>query len=144
MEKVNFFTEDVSFTIDDETIYTKWFNDVISSKDKILGNINFIFCSDDHLLEINKEYLNHDYYTDIITFDYTDKGIVSGDLFISLDRVKDNGEKLNQPFINELNRVMVHGVLHLLGYQDSSDELKQKMRALEDECLKKLKVDDAS
>lgn len=144
MEKVNFFTEDVSFTIKNEAIYTKWFEDVISSRNKILGNINFIFCSDDHLLEINKEYLNHDYYTDIITFDYTDRGIVSGDLFISLDRVKDNGKELNQPFINELNRVMVHGVLHLLGYKDSSDELKQEMRALEDECLKKLKLDDAS
>ncbi len=144
MEKINFFSEDITFEIHNPSIYQKWIEDVITSKEKIPGNINFIFCSDEHLLNINIEYLNHDYYTDIITFDYTENAIISGDLFISIDRVKDNANAIGINFIDELNRVLVHGVLHLLGYKDSTKEEKNNMRSLEDDCLKKLKENDAS
>jgi len=144
LEKINFFSEDITFEIHNPSIYQKWIEDVITSKEKIPGNINFIFCSDEHLLNINIEYLNHDYYTDIITFDYTENAIISGDLFISIDRVKDNANAIGINFIDELNRVLVHGVLHLLGYKDSTKEEKNNMRSLEDDCLKKLKENDAS
>ena len=140
MEKINFFSEDVSFELSDQSNYQKWIEEVVTSNNKILGNINFIFCSDEHLLNINVKYLNHDYYTDIVTFDYTEKGIISGDLFISIDRVKDNAKTIGTDFINELNRVCIHGVLHLLGYKDSTEEEKNIMRSLENDCLKKLTV----
>lgn len=93
--------------------------------------------NDNELLEYNKEYLKHNYYTDIITFDYTEPGVVSGDLLISIDRVRDNASSLSQSFINELHRVCVHGVLHLLGYKDKTPEDQKDMRAKEDFYLNK-------
>ena len=144
MEKINFFSEDVNFELSHQSNYQKWIEEVIHFHNKIPGNINFIFCSDEHLLTINVEYLNHDYYTDIITFDYTENSIISGDLFISIDRVKDNANTIGTNFIDELNRVCIHGVLHLLGYKDSTEEEKNTMRSLENDCLKKLKENDAS
>ena len=100
------------------------------------GDINIIFCSDEFLLNINKEYLQHDYYTDIITFDYCEDIIVSGDLFISTDRVNDNAKEFNTGFEKELFRVIIHGVLHLIGFKDKSPEEKLKMTDKEDEYLK--------
>jgi len=97
-----------------------------------------VFCSDDYLLELNKKHLQHDYYTDIITFDYSDEDVISGDLYISLDRVKDNAAGLEIDWLTELRRVMVHGVLHLLGYGDKSPKQKKEMRSAEDAALKKL------
>jgi probable rRNA maturation factor len=94
-----------------------------------------IFCSDEHLLQINKDHLQHDYYTDIITFDYTVEDIISGDLFISVDRVQDNADEFDVLFQDELHRVCVHGLLHLCGYKDKSDEDEKRMREKEDEML---------
>lgn len=102
---------------------------------KICGDITVVFCSDDYLLEVNRTYLDHDYYTDIITFDYSDLGILSGDLFISLDRVKENAQDFSDSFENELKRVVFHGVLHLCGYKDKSEEDKKIMRIKENYYL---------
>lgn len=112
-----------------------WFSSVVEGYDLELGEVTVIFCSDDHLLEMNKQYLEHDYYTDIITFDYTEPEVVSGDLFISLDRVEDNATSLSQPFSRELLRVMVHGVLHLCGLADKGEVAEKEMRSAEDRAL---------
>ena len=100
-----------------------------------LGELSVIFCSDEFLLDMNKEYLNHDYYTDIITFDYVEGNIISGDLFVSLDRVKENAEMYNSRMLRELYRVVFHGTLHLCGYKDKTDEEQKVMRAKEDYYL---------
>lgn len=118
--------------------YENWLNKVTTLENKEIGDITLIFCSDEYLLNINREYLDHDYYTDIITFDYTEYNIVSGDLFISLDRVADNAKLHDVDFINELNRVIVHGVLHLCGYKDKSVEDEKLMRSKENQMLQLL------
>jgi rRNA maturation RNase YbeY len=112
-----------------------WFTQVCEVEQKSLGEITMIFCSDDYLLEMNRTHLNHDYYTDIITFDYSVDDEVSGDLFISVDRVADNAQELDNSFTDELNRVCVHGLLHLCGFKDKSPEDELLMRAKEDEML---------
>jgi probable rRNA maturation factor len=112
-----------------------WLRSCCVSEGKELGDLNAIFCSDDYLLEMNKTHLDHDYYTDIITFDYCKGNVVSGDLFISIDRVEENASSLNVEFVNELHRVLVHGVLHLCGYSDSSEELRSLMRHKENDKL---------
>ncbi|MES2589854.1 MAG: rRNA maturation RNase YbeY [Bacteroidota bacterium] len=106
-----------------------------------VGDVSFVFCSDDYLLEINKTHLNHDYYTDIITFDYCEGKIVSGDLFISIDRVLENSSNISVNFANELSRVMFHGVLHLCSYKDKTPEDKKIMTKKEDFYLSLLGVD---
>jgi rRNA maturation RNase YbeY len=108
---------------------------LINEEKKVLGDITVIFVTDEHLLVMNKEYLNHDYYTDIITFDFCERNIVSGDLFISLDRVKENASIFNVDFMNELQRVVIHGVLHLCGYKDKTVEEETKMRELENKYM---------
>ena len=117
----------------------KQFNSFITplliSEKKTEGDIVLIFCSDQYLLEINKKHLNHDYYTDIITFDYCVEKIVSGDLYISIDRVKENSKTFNESFINELSRVVIHGVLHLCGYNDKTEADQKIMRNLENKYL---------
>lgn len=107
---------------------------LIENESKKLGNIMIIFVADDYLLEMNNKYLKHDYYTDIITFDYCDNN-VSGDLFISLDRVRENAKDFNMEFTNELHRVIIHGVLHLCGYNDKSVEEQELMRKMENKYL---------
>ena len=114
---------------------TRWIKKSIEHFNRKTGNITYIFCSDEEILQINKRYLNHDYYTDIITFDYSDKDKISGDLFISLETVKTNSEKFKTDFIEELHRVMIHGILHLCGYDDKTPEKKKIMSAKEDEAL---------
>lgn len=114
-----------------------WYTDVVTSFGKELGDITVVCCSDEYLLEMNREHLDHDYYTDIITFDYSEGTVVSGDLFISLDRVLDNAEQLNLLFRDELHRVCIHGVLHLCGLKDKSEEDELRMRGAEDEALKR-------
>jgi rRNA maturation RNase YbeY len=101
---------------------TNWISKVCITENYNLGDISLIFCSDEYLLDINRTHLDHDYYTDIITFDYTDNQIVSGDLFISIDRVRDNATDFNVSFEHELYRVIIHGVLHLCGYKDKSED----------------------
>lgn len=116
----------------DKNLIANWLSNVAFSENKKIDTISVIFCSDDYLLSVNKEYLNHDYYTDIITFDYSVDTEISGDLFISIDRVKENATEFNVPFLNELHRVLVHGVLHLCGYGDKSPDEETLMRSKED------------
>lgn len=117
------------------TILKQWIKTIVENNKKEVGEISYIFCSDEQLLEINKEFLNHDYYTDIITFDYSETDVASGDLFISIERIKDNAKTLKTSYQEELHRVIIHGVLHLLGYKDKTEEESENMRKLEDECL---------
>ena len=115
--------------------FVSWLSNVAKEEGYVLGNTSLIFCSDAHLLEMNKKHLNHDYFTDIITFDYTEESIISGDLFISIDTVKSNAIENNVMFHVELNRVVVHGVLHLMGYNDKSDEQQKEMTEKENWAL---------
>lgn len=110
---------------------------LIKNENFLPGDISVIFCSDDYLLKINEQYLSHDYYTDIVTFDYVENSVISGDLFISVDRVKDNATQVGVSFENELSRVIIHGVLHLAGYKDKTDAEKKAMREKEDFYLEK-------
>ena len=127
--------EDVrSFELQDSSILD-WYTKVSLQEDKELGDVTIIFCSDDYLLEVNREHLDHDYYTDIITFDYSDFPIVSGDLFISVDRVKENATDFNVSFEHELHRVIIHGFLHLCGYFDKTNEDELLMRSKENQAL---------
>jgi len=112
-----------------------WYSDVVKRRGKTLGEICVVFCSDEHLLQMNRDFLNHDYYTDIITFDYSETGSVSGDLFISIDRVADNAKDLKVLFDDELHRVCVHGVLHLCGLKDKTESDEKVMRIAEEEAL---------
>jgi len=132
---VEFFTEDVVFPSIDVPSIIKWLDSACSSEDQTLNEVNIIFCSDEFLLKMNIEHLAHDYYTDIITFDYcVDKQII-GDLFISVDRVSDNAIINKELFTRELNRVMVHGLLHLCGYKDKTEEDSFIMRSKENHYL---------
>ena len=136
---INFFTENIKFNLQNKNPIKNWVNNAIKSVNKKTGNINFIFTSDKHLLKINKEYLSHKYYTDIITFNYCENNIVSGDIFISVETVKNNSSRFNVTFFEELHRVIIHGVLHLLGFDDQSDEEKVIMREKENYYLERLK-----
>jgi rRNA maturation RNase YbeY len=113
----------------------RWVKEVITDYGKRVGDITYIFCSDNEILRINNLYLNHDYYTDIITFDYSENDVVSGDLFISLDTVKSNSEELGTDYDEELYRVMIHGILHLCGLKDKNPEEEKQMREKENEAL---------
>ncbi len=132
---VNFFNEGIDFPNIDTVKIAKWVNQVVEFYSKIAGDINFIFCSDDYLLEINTKYLEHDFYTDIVTFNYCEENLISGDIFISLDRVKENATEYNTKD-SELLRVIIHGVLHLIGLDDHSDEERLIMRKAEDDAIK--------
>lgn len=125
----------------DEANYTEWFNLVADSEGFKIGDLNYVFLSDEELLDINRKYLEHDFYTDIITFDYTVDGILNGDIFISIDRVRENAVTYEVSFEEELRRVMIHGVLHLAGYKDSSKEDKEEMRRKENEKLRMFHVE---
>ena len=127
--------EDVDDLSLNEIDLTNWISKVCLSENHQLGDISIIFCSDEYLLDMNRTHLDHDYYTDIITFDYTDNQIVSGDLFISVDRVRENASDFNVSFQHELHRVMIHGVLHLCGYKDKSDDEEKLMRSKENNAL---------
>ena len=138
---ISFHTENIKFTLKNKTILKKWITSIIEKKKRKPGDLNFIFCSDEHLLGINKQYLNHDTYTDIITFDYSKEDVkmpVAGDIFISIDRVEENAKKFGKSFENELHRVIIHGTLHLLGYKDKTKAAKEEMRSEEDRALKTL------
>ena len=135
MVEINFEDIDEVPGLNSEFLFS-WYTQVCSVESKVLGDVTLIFCSDDYLLEMNQTHLNHDYYTDIITFDYSDDNIVSGDLFISYDRVVDNAASFSSSVKDELHRVCVHGLLHLCGYKDKSDSDEQLMRLKEDEMLK--------
>jgi probable rRNA maturation factor len=132
---ISFFSEDVDLPNFNQDAVSEWLNNVCIKESKELEEVSIIFCSDDYLLDMNNEYLQHDYYTDIITFDYCVENQIVGDLFISIDRVLDNANINHVTFDNELLRVMVHGVLHLIGFKDKSDDDAILMRQKEDEYL---------
>lgn len=115
-----------------------WIKTVITKENKTLGEINYIFCTDEYLLEKNQTFLNHNTYTDIITFDYSEENQISGDIFISIERVKENARKFAVEFETELKRVMIHGVLHLIGYKDKSEDEQKLMREKENFYLEKI------
>ncbi|MBK0403585.1 rRNA maturation RNase YbeY [Adhaeribacter sp. BT258] len=135
-ENISFETEDIHFELTNYQQVSTWIKQVIHNHDYQLGELTFIFCSDDYLHKINLEYLDHDTLTDIITFDNADEeGTIEGDIFVSVERVKENAVELKIPFEDELHRVLIHGVLHLLGHDDTTPELKVAMRWEEDKCL---------
>lgn len=135
------FHYETDFRIEDETKFTDWISRIMFSEDKPYDQLDFIFCDDDYLLKINQDYLYHDTYTDIITFQYGDNNVIAGDIFISVERVKENAVDFGVDFDNELRRVMAHGVLHLLGYGDKSKEEAAQMRLKEDEKIKLFHVE---
>lgn len=137
---IQFFNEDVDLPVFDREKTAEWISNTAKKENKETGDINIIFCSDDYLLEINKKYLDHHYYTDIVAFDYTEENKISGDLFISIDRVKKNAENYSVNFLNELHRVMIHGILHLCGYKDAEVDEKKEMREKEDLYLEDISV----
>lgn len=138
---INFFNEDIDFSLSNPHVQSEWITSIISSHQFSLAEINYIFCSDEYLLQINRDHLNHDYYTDIITFNNSeDPHVIESDIFISIDRVRENTESQRTSFDEELNRVMVHGVLHLLGFKDKTDDERKVMREKEDACLSLLKI----
>lgn len=132
---IRYYCEDISFKLKDKALNNKWLKMVAASELRKIGDINIIFCSDNYILDVNMKYLQHDYFTDIITFDYCENDILSGDLFISIDSVRENALFYGTEFPEELNRVMVHGVLHLIGYDDHTEEDIKTMRSKEDYYL---------
>lgn len=136
MESILFFSEDIDYKLPDPSSTVHWITSIIEEQSYSLVQINYIFCSDEHLLEINQKHLAHNYYTDIITFNNADEEKeLEADIFISIDRVQENAAKTNQSFDRELHRVMIHGVLHLVGFDDKTQKDKEEMRRKEDACL---------
>ncbi|GAA5091623.1 rRNA maturation RNase YbeY [Chryseobacterium ginsengisoli] len=134
---IQFFYENLPESVN--TDYTKWLEDIILSEGKKLGEINYIFCDDEYLLKVNQDYLQHDYYTDIITFDYVKGKTISGEIFVSLQRISDNASTLSKEYEEELRRVLAHGILHLSGYKDKTEDEEMMMRNKEDHYLAKYK-----
>lgn len=132
---ITFNTEDIIYNLPEKRKIKKWITDAILREMKIVGSINFVFVSDEFLYKLNKQYLSHDNLTDVITFDYTEGRMVSGDIYISVPRVRENAATFAVLFIDELHRVMIHGVLHLLGYKDKTKDAKCIMRGKEDYYL---------
>ncbi|MCW3807002.1 rRNA maturation RNase YbeY [Plebeiibacterium marinum] len=137
---ITFYYEEVSENQINEDVIKSWVKNVISNHGSFLGSITYIFCNDEYILKINKEYLNHDYYTDIITFDYCEGKEISGDLFISLDTILSNSKLFNSSYHEELHRVIIHGILHLIGYKDKNDDEAVVMRQQENNALNLLKT----
>ncbi len=133
--------EDVQFELPEIKKLEDWIGFAIQNEDCFTGNVTYIFCSDEYLLNVNKQYLNHDYYTDIITFDYVKDSVISGDMFISADTIRSNAEIYGVSFENELLRVMIHGVMHLVGYDDLTDEQEAEIHKMEDFYLDKFYKD---
>lgn len=132
---IYFASENTNFDLKGKMKVKKWISEIIKAQGQKVGDISYLFCDDDYLIQINREYLDHDTYTDIITFDYVEGKVVSGDILISVERVKENAEKFNTTFDQELHRVIIHGILHLLGQADKSDEDAAMMRKKEDAAL---------
>ena len=135
------FNYESDFSLEQEEAYASWIETIVESENKVLGEISYIFCDDDFLHNINMQYLNHDTLTDIISFDYTEGDVISGDIFVSIERVVDNAKDFNVPFDEELKRVLAHGVLHYCGYKDKSDDDALLMRSKEEEKIKLFHVE---
>lgn len=132
---ITFHTSDIDFVLRKKNRLRNWIDVVVMQQDMHVGNLSFVFCSDRYLLDVNQRFLQHDTYTDIITFDYVEGNSLSGDIMISIDRVRDNAKKFHVSFTHELRRVMIHGVWHLMGQGDKSDTERCAMRACEDRSL---------
>lgn len=137
---ITFTSEGVRFDLRGRRQLRVWIEQVIHHANKKVGEVAYVFCDDERLLTVNRQFLNHDTYTDIITFDYVLGDVVSGDIMISVDRVRENALQLGRPFSEELHRVMIHGVLHLLGQGDKSEDEGREMRAKEDASLQLLSM----
>lgn len=136
MAKINFFTEDIQYNLKAKRKHQAWLQDCITSEGYQLNKLNFILCSDEYLLRINQDFLQHDYFTDVITFDNSEElKMILGDIFISLDRVTENAKTFGKPKANELRRIMIHGTLHLLGYKDKTKAEKALMTEKENHYL---------
>ena len=134
------FNYELDFKLDDEQLFSDWLSKVISSESKHEGEINYIFCDDNYLVEINQQYLDHDTLTDIISFDYSIGNELHGDVFISVERVVENAQDFEVTFEEELRRVLVHGILHYCGYKDKNEEDENLMRRKEEEKMKMFHV----
>ena len=132
---ISFSNQNIEFSLPDQNRVKEWISTLIKRHGMSVGNIGYLFCDDSFLLEANNKYLNHDTLTDIITFDYVNSNLVSGDIMISVERVSDNSVTFGVPFTDELHRVIIHGVLHLLGQGDKTDDEARIMRQREDEAL---------
>lgn len=139
-QKINFYSEN-SFILEEQAKHSQWIEKVIASEDKKLEELCYIFCDDEYLFQLNQDYLQHDTYTDIISFDYSVGKILQGDIYISTQRVKENSETFNVSFKEELRRVIIHGVLHLCGYKDKTEEQSLLMRQKEEEKMKLFHVE---
>ncbi|MFT5885357.1 MAG: putative rRNA maturation factor [Arcticibacterium sp.] len=135
---ITFQSQDIKFDLKEKRKTKNWLKSIALKKEFKMGDLNYIFMSDEELLKINQQYLNHDAYTDIITFDNSeDEGSIHGDIFISIDRVKENAENFKTEFETELRRVLAHGLLHLFGFKDKSDDESKLMRKMEEDALEK-------
>ena len=132
---IRYFTEDIQFVLKNKQANNRWLKMVAGSEVRTIGDVNIIFCSDNRILDVNMQYLQHDYFTDIITFDYCEGNRLSGDLFISIDTVRENAVEYGTGFDEELHRVMVHGILHLIGFDDSTPEEEKLIHEKEDYYL---------
>jgi len=139
---IQYIAEEIELPTLEKRNINRWIKEIAADYGKKVGEIAYIFCSDTRILEVNKQYLNHDYYTDIITFDYTESNIISGDIFISIDTVKSNAEEFSQSLTAELHRIIIHGILHLCGQEDKTPELRLEMTRKENVALGKLRLED--
>ena len=135
---IRFFNKDIKFQLDKKLVLKKWIKTVVEQYDCKVGDINVILCNDPYILEINLQFLSHVYFTDIITFDYSEENVINGELYISIDTVRENAVEYNQNFPDELHRVIIHGVLHLCGLDDHNDEDIKEMREAENTSLELL------
>lgn len=141
MPAIQFFEEDINFKLKNKTLVRQWVTEALASEGFKLKELNYIFCSDAYLLQINQQYLDHDTYTDIVTFDNSEiEGVIVGDIFISIERIRENAQKFQQTETDELHRVIIHGALHLSGYTDKSAGDKKKMTQKEDFYLSKRSI----
>lgn len=136
---INYISENVALPPFKHRTTSAWIKTVAACYDKKVGDIAYIFCSDERILEVNRQYLGHDYYTDVITFDYSENDTISGDIFISVDTVASNAAERNIEFLDEINRIIIHGILHLCGQDDKTPELRMQMTEKENMALEKLR-----
>ncbi len=134
---IHYIAENIDLPISNTRSITKWVNLIAAQYGKKTANISYIFCTDDRILEVNKQYLQHDYYTDIITFDYSENNLIAGDIFISLDTIKSNSTEYGVDFEEELHRIIIHGILHLCGQDDKTPALRIEMTQKENDALAK-------
>ena len=138
MPRISFFEEDIQYNLKDKIKVKQWIKDTIAAEGYQLDELTYIFCSDNYLLQINQQYLDHDTYTDIITFDNSSEDmVITGDIFISIERIRENAAKFNQSVTDELHKVIIHGALHLLGYKDKTAIDSKNMTQMEDKYLDK-------